>query len=435
VKLLLFHTSTILICLTCFNLNLNAQKLTVDNSDFFYQISPIYDFKSSIVSLTFDDASINQFVVALPMLVEKGIPATFYVITDEVDSLIKAILLQNKSNDYEIGSHTVNHHDLVQIDIDEAKAELLDSRTFLQDNFGINAGLTMSYPWGLYNNNILSLTKDIYLAARTTDPGYNSLINLNRYTIKVKSFDKQTGSYQANSWVDYAIQKDLWLVEMIHGIDGIGFSPISSEELSEHLDSIIKSEDKIWCSTVSNVIKYIDEAKNAKITCYSCDDTVYNIRIEDFLNDSIYNQALSVRVKVPSNWDNISITNVTKYKIEYKNESKFVLFNELPNNQLITIRPGSISAPKEESGIRLVYLSENPFFDHIKLSLEVLDTRDIEVLLCDMSGRILAEQKEKAANGVVNLYFETNEIKSGLYLIRIHSDSKDILIKKITSGY
>lgn len=131
-------------------MNLNAQKLTVDNSGFFYQIAPIYDFKSSIVSLTFDDASLNQSLVALPILKEKGIPATFYVITDVVDSLFKTILLQNKSNDYEIGSHTSNHHNLVKIDIDEAKSELLDSRIFLQDNFGINAGLTMSYPWGLF---------------------------------------------------------------------------------------------------------------------------------------------------------------------------------------------------------------------------------------------------------------------------------------------
>ncbi len=430
-KYLLIQTSIVLIYLTFFNSNLNAQNLTVDNSNFFYQISPVYDFKSSIVSLTFDDASLNQFLVALPILREKEIPATFYVITDVVDSLIKTILLQNRSQDYEIGSHTVNHHNLVKIGIDEAKSELLDSRTFLQDNFGKNAGLTMSYPWGLYNSKILSLTKEIYLAARSTDPGYNSLINLSRYALKVKSFEKRTGSYQANPWIDYAIKNDLWLIEMIHGINGIGFSAIDSKELSEHLDYIIKSEDKIWCSTVSNVIKYIDESKNAKITCENCDDTGYNIRIDDFLDDSIYNQALSIKVKIPSNWDNISITNGVKYRIENKNESKFILFNELPDNHLITIRPGSKSAPKAETGIRLVYLNENPFFDHIKLSLEVLDTRDIEVLLCGMSGRILAEQKEKSATGVVNVYFETSGMSPGIYFLRVRSSGGDVLINKL----
>jgi hypothetical protein len=218
---------------------------------------------------------------------------------------------------------------------------------------------------------------------------------------------------------------------MIHGINNVGYSPIDSSVLTEHLDYIKKVEDNIWCSTVSNVIKYIDESKNAEIKCDICNDTVYKIRINDYLDDSIYNQPLSVRVKVPTNWDSIWISNGEKIKTEFYNKSKFILFNALPNNHLITIRPGSKSAPKNESGIRLVYLSENPFFDHIQLSLDVLDTRDIDVVLCDMSGRILAHQKEKSAIGVVNLFFDTNEIKSGLYLIRIRSDDKDIYIRKM----
>lgn len=140
---------------------------------------------------------------------------------------------------------------------------------------------------------------------------------------------------------------------------------------------------------------------------------------------------MSVRVKIPSNRDNISITNVTKYKIENSNGSKFILFNELPDNHLVTIRPGSKSAPKKESGIRLVYLSENPFFDHIKMSPEVLDTRDLDVFLSDINGRILAQQKEKSTSGIINLFFDTQEIKSGMYFISIRSSGNKIFIKKM----
>ena len=425
------HTSIILLSLISFNCNLHAQKLTIENPDLFFQIASVYDFKESIVCLTFDDASLNQFLVALPLLKRKAIPATFYVITDVVDSLIKNILLQNRSSDYEIGSHTVNHHNLVKITLEEAKSELLDSRTFLKDNFGINAGLTMSYPWGNYNNQVLQLVKSTYLAARSTDPGYNSLNILNRYAIKVMRFDESISTDHANSWVDFAVHNKLWLVEMIHGIDGIGFSPIDSSTLSEHLDYIKKGEDKIWCTTVSNVIKYIDEAKNTKITCDICDDSIYKIYINDDLDDSVYNQPLSIKLKVPSNWENISMTEVINYKIENTNGGKYLLFNELPDNHIITIRPGSKSTPKIESGIRFVYLSENPFFDHIKLSLEVLDTRDIEVLLCDMNGRILAEQKEKSANGVINLFFDTQSIVGGVYFLKVSNDGNAVMIKKM----
>jgi peptidoglycan/xylan/chitin deacetylase (PgdA/CDA1 family) len=42
------------------------------------------DGKAAAVSITFDDSTINQFRVALPMLNERGLPSTFFVITGEI---------------------------------------------------------------------------------------------------------------------------------------------------------------------------------------------------------------------------------------------------------------------------------------------------------------------------------------------------------------
>lgn len=42
------------------------------------------DGKLGAVSITFDDSTINQFRIAVPMLNERGLPATFFVITGEI---------------------------------------------------------------------------------------------------------------------------------------------------------------------------------------------------------------------------------------------------------------------------------------------------------------------------------------------------------------
>jgi peptidoglycan/xylan/chitin deacetylase (PgdA/CDA1 family) len=42
------------------------------------------DGKAAAVSITFDDSTINQFRIALPMLNERGLPSTFFVITGEI---------------------------------------------------------------------------------------------------------------------------------------------------------------------------------------------------------------------------------------------------------------------------------------------------------------------------------------------------------------
>src|SRR5450759_2227634 len=415
----------------CFGLNLSAQKVSFDNSNFFYQIYPIYNFKQSIVSLTFDDGSENQFKVGIPILKGMNIPATFYVITMNIDSTTKSLLLKDVSDEFEFGSHTATHPDLIKIGNEGAKQELSNSKSYLKKYFGINSGLTMSYPWGIYNDAIKQIVKGLYLAARTTDPGYNSLGNLDRYALKTQSFDKNTESGTANAWVDYAMQNHLWLVEMLHGINNIGYSPIDSPVLIKHLTYIKKVNDNIWCSTVSNVIKYIDESKNAKIECDFCSDTVYNIRVNDFMDDSIYNQQLSIRIKVPANWDSIWISNGEKVKTEFFNKSKFILFNALPDNKLLTIRPKFLSAPEINTGMRLVYLSANPFFDNIKFSLEVFDQTDIDIILCDLNGKLLIHQNEKSVNGVINLYFDTSGIIKGVYLLRVNSNRGDYIIKKL----
>jgi hypothetical protein len=431
VKYRILHTSISLICLISLNLNLLAQKLTIRNPDLFYQISSVYDFKQSIVSLTFDDGSVNQFLVALPILKEKKIPATFYLITDMVDGLIKSILLENASPDYEIGSHTSSHQHLKDIGLDEARMELENSQSFLQNLFGKNAGLTMSYPWGEYNKQVLQLAKKSFLAARTTDPGYNSLNILQRYTLKTKSFEQQTSLETANSWIDFAIQNDLWLIEMIHGIDGIGFSPIDSKKFSEHLDYLNKVKENIWCTTVSNVIKYIDEAQNTTITCDVCNDSIYKLRINDNMDSSVYTQALSFRVKIPDDWDNISIAGKAKVIVENRNENKFVLFSEVPNNRTVTIRPASKSVPNYRSGIRLVYLSENPFVNNIRISIEVLERRDIDVILLDLNGKTLLHKSEKNVMGVIDFLFDTSVLSKGLYILRIGSHDNIDIFKKL----
>ncbi|MCX6254233.1 MAG: T9SS type A sorting domain-containing protein [Bacteroidia bacterium] len=180
------------------------------------------------------------------------------------------------------------------------------------------------------------------------------------------------------------------------------------------------------------MIKYIDESANATIKCEYCSDTVYNIRVNDLMDDSIYNQPLSIKIKVPACWDSICISNMEKVKTEYNNKNKFILFNALPDNQLITIRPVIISDPEKESGVRLVYLSTNPFFDNIRLTLEVFDPEDIDIVLCDMNGKILIHQEEKSVNGITNLFFDTSGISNGVYILKVNSNSSGFrIIKKL----
>lgn len=402
-----------------------------DNSNLFYQIYPIYNFKKAIVSLTFDDGSKNQFQYGMPMLTKLNIPATFYLITGAIDNNTKGYLQSDNLGLFEFGSHTVTHPDLIKIGNVEASKELVISSSCLKDCYGTQAGLTMSYPWGIYNKNLEQLVKKTYLAARSTYPGYNSLVNMDLYALHTKNFDSGTQAKTAKEWVDYAIQNNLWLVEMLHGIEKIGYSPIDTTVLHTHLNYIKQVDKDIWCSTVSDVAKYVYESKNAKIRCEYCCETVFNIRIDDSLNDSIFNHQLSIKIKVPPTWDDITISNGEDVKIEYGNNSKFILFNALPDNKLLTIQPKVISAPETKTGMQLIFLSVNPFVNNIKFSLEFFEETDIEITLSNLNGQPLIHQKEKSVIGVINMNFDTSGIGKGVYFLRVYYNSGGSIIKKL----
>ncbi len=411
--------------------NTRAQDLYIDKSGLCYQIAPVYNYKLGIVSLTFDDGSPNQFTIGIQSLKERNLPASFYLITDLIDSVTENILNTVFDSNYEIGSHTVKHRDLVNISAIDAQLELLNSQAFLNEHFGVNSGLTLSYPWGNYNSSVKKLAKEIYIAARSTRVGYNSIYSLDRYALRMQCFDKKTGLGNANSWVDYAIRNKKWLIEMIHGIDGIGFSPVDHQVLTDHLDYIKKLEDKLWCTSVSNVIKYIDESAKAKIYSLSSNDSVFVIKIDDNLDDSIYNQPLTFRVKVPDSWDGIKISNGETIRSEVINGSKFFLFNALPDNTLLTIKPAFIDETKNEPETRLVYLSENPFTDHINLTVEVFHPENLEIILSDLSGKIMVHQRISSDKGLVNFFFNTSNLGRGVYIIKVFSNNGNLMQKKI----
>jgi len=104
----------LILFLSFFEVGAFGQKLIHDSSGFFYEIAPLYDFKESAVSLTFDDGYINQFLVGLPLLIERKLPVTFYIVTKGIDEINEAVT-KSELNGYEIGSHTVNHRNLILI--------------------------------------------------------------------------------------------------------------------------------------------------------------------------------------------------------------------------------------------------------------------------------------------------------------------------------
>ena len=112
------------------------------------------------VSITFDDGYLDTYEIASPYLIENNIPFTVFVITDFIKNEKKGFMNENmlkelsKNNLVTIGSHSMSHHKLTELDNESIYNELNYSKLYLEDLLGKEV-TTLSYPHGKFNNRII----------------------------------------------------------------------------------------------------------------------------------------------------------------------------------------------------------------------------------------------------------------------------------------
>lgn len=130
------------------------------------------------VVLTFDDGYKDNYLYAFPVLKKYQLPATIFVIVNEVgrqydDRLSwEEIGLMQKSGLITFGSHTVNHPWLPELKDEGILAnEIFASKRILENNQRIPVNC-FSYPGGRFNEKIKSLVQKAgYKLAVATSPG------------------------------------------------------------------------------------------------------------------------------------------------------------------------------------------------------------------------------------------------------------------------
>lgn len=113
--------------------------------------------------ITFDDGYLDNHDVAAPELRRQGLPATFFVSTDLIESETVPFWDEQagvsapwmswdqvrslRAQGFEIGAHTVSHVDLGKVHGEQARREIQGSRQRLERELG-EAVTLFSYPFG-----------------------------------------------------------------------------------------------------------------------------------------------------------------------------------------------------------------------------------------------------------------------------------------------
>jgi hypothetical protein len=131
-------------------------------------------------------------------------------------------------------------------------------------------------------------------------------------------------------------------VLVFHGIEGIGWEPISGEVIYSYFEYIKSKEEVIWVATFQDVTKYMRERMNAKVK-YSKEGNKIRVNLSHNLNPSLYNLPLTLKTYVPPSWEEVTVNqgkrtmspNIGKDEYGY-----YLLYEASPNSEETIIKVG-----------------------------------------------------------------------------------------------
>lgn len=141
----------------------------------------------SAVALTFDDGFANFYTDAFPLLARNGLTATVLIVAGRCgqsgdwarqprelkdrELLTWSKIRELQSAGIEFGAHSMTHASLPDLTIDEAAAEILDSKRALEDRTGAEVEC-FAYPYGDYTRPIADFVAENFRIGLSTDMGF-----------------------------------------------------------------------------------------------------------------------------------------------------------------------------------------------------------------------------------------------------------------------
>ncbi len=310
-----------------------SQKSLKGNSD--YEIGTWQDFKAAAICFTFDDGCLNQYKTAIPMFNEYGFKLTMFTVTSwspDWEKLKKASL-----NGHEIASHTVHHSTLGQLPDDLQASELANSQNEINKYITDKKCLTLAYPNCVTGN--YDIIGKYYIAARGCQ-GFiegstpNDFMDISSIICGVQGTVKTAGDFINKT--DSAVSSGGLCVFLIHAIDDdSGYSPLLSSELRKELEYLKNINDKVWVAAFRDIVIYIRERNSVSIIETSNRNNIITLNVDDGLDKSIYNYPLTIRRKLPKNYNGASVSQngkEVKSSIVNIDSAGYVMFDVVPDN-------------------------------------------------------------------------------------------------------
>ena len=328
-----------------------------------YRISPWYHFKQAACSLTFDDGTLDQYMIAYPELERRNIKATFFLITSFREegywddyTVRRRLLSWDQAREiafsgHEIGSHGKSHVQLLQ-ETDIVEDELRDSRNRIRREIPWQRAIIFAWPYWRSDEESRYLARRYYIGARAgvgipacyaeRHGGIPHSTPANIFHINSLAARNADSNESWQTLCDRVLAEGGWFVPSFHGIDdgaidreALGWEAITLSRFRLVLDYL--QQQNFWLVPFGSVTRYIRERDAAILALKNSNSRSLVLVLDDNLDDSIYDHPLSLRVKLPAGWQRIRLSQggrLLRYRVD---RDGYHIFDAFPDGSDIII--------------------------------------------------------------------------------------------------
>ena len=414
------------------------------------EITKWQDGKAACISLTYDDATINQFRIDIPLLNERHIPGTFFVITGDIQGskyqpafvgrpvmdiiresatvpTTKENILERSSmlnylatvqmapelkgfsaqrvggqmrrdpsaatatvdaalaklresgasytvgrrkspvgdsrwpvtwddlrryaaQGHEIANHSVTHPFMPALNEANIEYEIEEANQEILEQMGPKHTFSIEAPYGIDDPRVkpvvasrFALTRnwvtDDFMEGFLRDDRRDPTTSTREYVQWQRGPLSRTSPELMKSWVDTSIAHGIWLVLVFHGVEGIGYEPLSTDAHRAYYDYVADHQSHLWIATFQDGGKYARERVNSKVTASRSGDVI-TVTVTHSLDPKVYDLPLTARTQVPAEWTLVRFRqgdDVRWVPITRDGGNSWVIYRIMPNGKAATL--------------------------------------------------------------------------------------------------
>lgn len=206
------------------------------------------------VSLTYDDALDSQLKLAVPVLEQHGLRATFFLSGSNLQAFAPLA-----GRGHELASHTVHHPcnpGLAQLSLDEMATEL-DAGSAAVQALGVSGQLTFAYPCGQSHvknlESYVPLVQARFRAARGVAGVIALPESVDLFNVPALFPPSSSDGSDVIEFVERAVQSHGWAVIGVHGVGEAGEYLQLSQPAHDKIIAYLAEHKDIWIAPFGTV--------------------------------------------------------------------------------------------------------------------------------------------------------------------------------------